>query len=129
MNLELTPRPIQINSFRAVIHTLESPPRKGFLEVCSPTPHGAWRLVQAMSAWSVKTRRAPFRHNRDASAYGHTTTAMNDTNTPPSLPHCTWWQDPLTTGCLDAFQLDENRVLSVWNGFPRRMRCTRRVPR
>ena len=30
------------------------------------TPHGASCLVQATSAWSVKTRRAPFRHCRDA---------------------------------------------------------------
>ena len=33
------------------------------------TPHGALRLVQAMSAWLVKTRRAPSRHSRDASLY------------------------------------------------------------
>ena len=43
------------------------------------TPHGASRLVLAMSAWSVKTRRAPFRYCRDARVYGHTTTAMHDT--------------------------------------------------
>ena len=43
------------------------------------TPHGASLLVQqAMSAWSVKTRRAPSRHCRDARVYGHTTTAMQD---------------------------------------------------
>ena len=30
------------------------------------TPHGASRSVLAMSAWSVKTRRAPCRHCRDA---------------------------------------------------------------
>ena len=29
------------------------------LHATRPTPHGASRLVQAMSAWSVKTRRAP----------------------------------------------------------------------
>ena len=40
------------------------------------TPHGASRLVQAMSAWWVKTRRAPSRHFRDARVYAHTTTAM-----------------------------------------------------
>ena len=51
------------------------------------TPHGASRLVQAMSAWLVKTRRAPPRHCRDARVYGHTTTAMRDYeyNAPPSL--------------------------------------------
>ena len=31
-----------------------------------------------MLAWSVKTRRAPSRHCRDARVYGHTTTAMHD---------------------------------------------------
>ena len=30
------------------------------------TLHGAWRLVKAMSAWSLKTRHAPSRHVRDA---------------------------------------------------------------
>ena len=41
------------------------------------TPRGASRLVQAMSAWFVKTRRAPSRHSRDARVCGHTTTAMH----------------------------------------------------
>ena len=50
-----------------------------------PTPHGASCLVQAMSAWSVKTRRAPSRHCGDARVYGHTTTIMHgmSTRTPP----------------------------------------------
>ena len=47
------------------------------------TPHGASRLVQAMSAWLVKTRCAPPRHSRDARVYGHTTTAMHKLSTPP----------------------------------------------
>ena len=47
------------------------------------TPHGASRLVLAMSAWSVKTRRAPSRHCRDARVYGHTTTAMHDNEYTP----------------------------------------------
>ena len=34
------------------------------------TPHGAARLVQTISAWLVKTRRAPSRHSRDARVYG-----------------------------------------------------------
>ena len=43
------------------------------------TPHGASRLVQAMPAWLVKTRRAPSRHSRDARVlwsygYGHAQT-------------------------------------------------------
>ena len=47
------------------------------------TPHGASRLVQAMSAWLMKTRRAPFRHSGDARVYGHTTTAMHKLSTTP----------------------------------------------
>ena len=51
-----------------------------------PTPHGASQiLVQATPVWSVKTRRAPSRHCRDATVYGHTTAAMDVTSTPP--PH------------------------------------------
>ena len=41
-------------------------------------PNGASRLVLVMSAWSVKTRRAPSGHCRDARVYGQTTTAMHD---------------------------------------------------
>ena len=48
------------------------------------TPHGPSRLVQAMSAWLMKTRRAPSRHSRDARVYGHTTTAMHELSTPPT---------------------------------------------
>ena len=47
------------------------------------TPHGAPRLVQAMSAWLVKTRRTPSRHSRDARVYGYTLTAMQKRSTPP----------------------------------------------
>ena len=43
-------------------------------------------LVQAMSAWSVKTRRAPSRHCTDIRVYGRTTTAMHDMSTPPPTP-------------------------------------------
>ena len=39
--------------------------------------------MHAMSAWLVKTRRAPSRHSRDARIYGHATTAMNKLSTPP----------------------------------------------
>ena len=46
-------------------------------------PHDASRLVQAMSAWLVKTRRAPSRHSRDARVNGHTTTAKHNLSTPP----------------------------------------------
>ena len=47
------------------------------------TPHDASRLVQAMSTWSVKTRRAPFRLCGDARVYGHTTTVIHDMSTRP----------------------------------------------
>ena len=36
-----------------------------------------------MSAWLVKTRRAPSRHSRDARVHGHTTTATHKLSTPP----------------------------------------------
>ena len=36
------------------------------------TPHGALRLVHKTPAWSVKTRRAPSWHCRDAGVYGLT---------------------------------------------------------
>ena len=48
------------------------------------TAHGASRLVQAMSAWLMKTRRAPSRHSRDARIYGHTTTAMHKLSLHPA---------------------------------------------
>ena len=54
------------------------------LHTTRPTPHGASRLVQAVFAWSVKTRRAPSRHCRYARVYGHTTTATHDMSNPPS---------------------------------------------
>ena len=44
------------------------------------TPHGASRLVNAMSAWSVETRRAPFRHCRGTVLR---IAAMRDTMIPP----------------------------------------------
>ena len=47
------------------------------------TPHGASRLAQTISAWLVKTRRAPPQHSRDARVYGHTTMAMHILSTPP----------------------------------------------
>ena len=48
------------------------------------TPHGASRLVLAMSAWSAKTRRTPSRHGTDARVYCHTTAAMQyNEYTPP----------------------------------------------
>ena len=39
-----------------------------------------------MSAWVVKSRRAPSRYSRDARVYGHTTTAMHELSTPAPPP-------------------------------------------
>ena len=53
------------------------------LDATRPTPQRTSCLVQPVSAWSVKARRAPFRYCRDARVYGHTTTAMHAMSTPP----------------------------------------------
>ena len=50
------------------------------------TPHGASRLVHAMSTWLVNTQRAASQHSRDARVGGHTTTAMHKLSTPPPSP-------------------------------------------
>ena len=67
-----------------------SPCYERFVEGCSSpflrprrTPHGASRLVRAMPACLVKTRRAPSRHSKEARVYGHTTTVMHNLSTPP----------------------------------------------
>ena len=52
-------------------------------------PHGASRLVQATSAWSVKTRHALSWRRQFARVYGHTTTAMYDNEYPPA-PTCSY---------------------------------------
>ena len=44
-----------------------------------------------MSAWSVETRRAQFRHCRDVRVYGHTTTAMHDMSAPPLVQAMSAW--------------------------------------
>ena len=94
------------------------------------TPDGASRLVQAMPAWLVKTRRAPSQHSRDARVYGHTTTVMHKLSTlppppPPSQPPpphhlqpCAnpgtnrtcggnWHSAIFVVGVLDTFELPE----------------------
>ena len=50
------------------------------------TPHGAFRLVQAISVWLMKPRRALSRHSRDARVYGHATTAMDEYRVHPLPP-------------------------------------------
>ena len=44
-----------------------------------------------MSAWSVKTRRAPSRHCSDARVYGYTTAAAHDNEYPPPNLHAVWF--------------------------------------
>ena len=56
------------------------------LQTTRRTPHGASRLLLALSAWLVKTRRSPSRHSRDARVCGHTTTAMHKLRTSPHPP-------------------------------------------
>ena len=73
----------QVKSFDAVIHMQESAhkvPQSASqaalsrmqltLHATRRTPRGASRLMQPISAWSVKTRRAPSRRRRDARVYG-----------------------------------------------------------
>ena len=73
------------------MHKLSTPPplsrRMQFTLVATRrTPHGASRLMQAMSVSLVKTRRAPFRNSRDARVYGHpTTSCANRIHLPASL--------------------------------------------
>ena len=51
-----------------------------------PPPISRLWCKQTMSAWSVKTRRAPSRHCRGARVYGHRTTAMHEMSTRPPTP-------------------------------------------
>ena len=73
------------------------------------------RLVQAMSAWLVETRRALSRHSWDAGVYGHTTTAMHKLSTPPhttTLPHLSnscIFPDAFTRSSTDAASLGRQR--------------------
>ena len=50
------------------------------------TAHGASRLVRAVSAWSVKTRRASSGACRDVRADGYASTAMHDVSIPAPAP-------------------------------------------
>ena len=79
------------------------------------TSHGASRLVQVMSAWSVKTRRTPSRHRRDARVYGHTTTVMHNNEYTPLRPFCT------VSRC--------NVIARVHCPLPRTRRCREQRPR
>ena len=104
-----------------------NPPQKRFLlEWNSPllcdlpdTSRFASRLVQAVSAWSLKTRRAPSRHCRDTRVYGHTTTAMHDIEyTPPARAP----SPPSTARCLVPAELGANRFSAFRGGIADRSR-------
>ena len=56
------------------------------LHATRPTPHGALRLVQEVSACSVKTRCAPSWYCKDGRVYAYTTTVMHDMSTPRPPP-------------------------------------------
>ena len=80
------------------------------------------RLVQAMSAWSVKSRRSPSRQSRDARVYGHATTATHEMSTPfpqtvspTNALHC-----KLVSSPLSACETDNsiNVILNFFYKFP-----------
>ena len=72
------------------------------------TPHEASRLVQATSAWLVKTRRAPSRHCRGAKVNGHATTVMHKLSTRP-LPSRTIFQ----AGFVDNEETAQRRTMRL----------------
>ena len=91
LSLEVATPESKSNSSRTLSPAFEeSPPHSNtrFLVGCSSPPFHATRRAPhgashaqgyvAMSAWSVKTRRSPSRHCRDARVYGHTATTMHD---------------------------------------------------
>ena len=53
------------------------------------TPHGASRLVQAICLVG-QARHAPSRHCKDATGYGHSTTAMHEYQVYPPAPNRLW---------------------------------------
>ena len=66
------------------------------LHAIRQTSHGPSRLLQAMSAWSVKTRHAPCRHSRDVRVYGHAAMAMHGyrVHAPPGCDICLIGENP-----------------------------------
>ena len=100
--------------FDAVVHLQENTRRMQLiLHAACRTPHGALRLVQAMSAWSVKTRRATSRHNRNARVYGHTTTAMHGNSTSPSTPFFSKSKDGTTAANSSSKKMIPNPTVSL----------------
>ena len=87
----------------------ENPPEKRFLVGCSSSRKRlAGHLTfcfalgaSTMSPWSVKTRRAPPHHCRDARVYGHSTTAMHDIEyTPPPVSPTGQTSAPILLRCF-----------------------------
>ena len=77
------------------------------------TPHGTSCLVQALSAWLGKTRRAPSWHSKDARVYGHTTTAMHKLSTPPPRPPSPNTSRRFALGAGNDCLVGENPTCSV----------------
>ena len=50
----------------------------------SPSSSRRFALGASNASWSVKTRRTPSRHYKDAGVHGHKTAAMHDMSTPPT---------------------------------------------
>ena len=73
------------------------------------TPHGASRFAQAMSAWLVKTRRAPVRQSRDARVYvwsydyGHEQTEYPSPR-PPRLRMDLWGYQKHPKNCRNRYR-------------------------
>ena len=64
-----------------------------------------------MSAWSVKTRRAPSRHFTNARVYGHTTTATHDMSTP-------LYRLPVPTFIAYDRSMHRSSSANLFNGLP-----------
>ena len=88
------------------------------------TPRGASRLVQAMTAWSVRTRRAPSRHFRDARVHGHTTTALYvvEYTPPPDPDWCFTHPHPDPHPPISATCVEQHRHSGRGQGVEENMR-------
>ena len=104
----------QIYSLDAVIHMQESPPRKRFLLRCSSPIMRLAEHIGALRAWckqclpsSVKTRRAPSWHRRDARIYG-----MQGSTVTRLRPCMTMSTPPPPPSLISGRVLD--RMLTSW---------------
>ena len=81
------------------------------------TPHSASRLVHAMPAWSVKTRRAPSRHIRDPGViplWSHDYAHAQTVYPPPPPPH------PPRGICMVPLSVYIVPGIYTWYGCPHR---------